>query len=227
MRPTVVVPILLRTESLDAGRKSLESAVEWRAFAAARNLADVNIVCVCAVPEFEAYDRILQEFEGKGVQVRRRSFDRERPIVPHARQLLDEAERTFGSRDIVLISAPGSRLVNMDSIAKAVEDIASGSSFKTFIDAGPQRNALPIAALFSAGGQRARGLFLIARDGWSVGVLRNLLGRFHGQYFSYSPVGIPSGKRLDYNVPWMIACLACRCQELRDTLRVEFVEWAT
>ncbi len=125
----------------------MESLLRWKAFATEQKVADVNLVCVCADPEFRDYRQLVREFEGEGVTFCRKPFDTGRPIMPHPRELLDAAENTFGLRSplrqhLTLILAPGSRLIDLGEIARATKDISAGSFHKVFLDPGRTRNAL-------------------------------------------------------------------------------------
>jgi hypothetical protein len=231
MASAIVVPILLDNASVDEARKSLLSVVRWRDFAVGHRIADVRIICVCAESSRPRLEQVQWELDQHAVPFRWRTFDTSRPIQPpHALQLFREAEASIGGQELVLLVSPGSALVSLNGLAESVKEIEAEER-NIFIAALHKPTALPVAALFSAAIQRARGLMIVAADGWAIRVRRPLLS-LRWRYVRWGDGGLlrgvdPSGETIDYDVRWLIGAIACAVEERGGgTLRLRSVGWA-
>jgi hypothetical protein len=215
------VPFLLRRESLSAASASIYSLITWRDSAASDNLAHVAITCVYAVPEFQGHVELTTKFANNGIQFRQAAFDDTARILPHARELLYQAELGQRPRGLMLLLSPGAT-IDSKGVSQSVAEITSAevkSNRKIVHIVQPKtRGVLPIAALFSFDTLITRGPFQLAGDAWAIIPRKKI---FSGtNYLKVKPKD-----NIEYNVPWLIGCLAARVQEF-DDMRLKFVDWA-
>jgi hypothetical protein len=228
MQRTVLVPLLLNSESVDSARRSFHSILEWRDFEAGHHIADVRIICICAESNRISFEPLLREVESHGIAVRGRAFDTSWPISPPALELFSEAEKLIGFDDLVLLVAPGAVLVRLNALAESIQEVQKQKRNICIVE-GTKPTALPVAALFSKEVQAVHGLMIVAADGWAIRVRRSFFLPHH--YHRWGDGGLlrgvdPLGKAINYDVRWLIGCLACAVEDRDRIVRLRPALWA-
>lgn len=75
----------------------------------------------------------------------------------------------------------------------------------------------------------AHGLMIVAADAWAIRVRHSFFSR--QSYHRWGDGGLlrgldPSGKAINYDVRWLIGCLACAVEERQRIVRLQTVDWA-